>query len=106
MLIATFLHPTEPRAYGMRFPNWVDDYEDDATRACARLRFLMTNIAHDLTGRGTLRQFAKLVDIDHSTLAYSVRRGECSEASAMKIEEKLGRKVAPNEYFRKPLEIN
>lgn len=89
----------------MQFPQWVDEQQNDQAKATARLRYMMATIAAKRTGRGTLRQFAKLVGIDHSTLAYSVKRGSCTPAVATKIEDTLGREVAPNENFRKPLEI-
>lgn len=90
----------------MRFPDWVDDpAQTDEQRASARLSYMMVTIATERTGRGTLRSFAKLVEIDHSTLSYSLKRGSCSPAVATQIEDRLGREVAPNENFRKPLEI-
>jgi hypothetical protein len=89
----------------MQFPEWVDSKKDDTERAAARLSYMMTTIATQRTGRGTLRAFAKLVDIDHSTLAYSLKRGSCTPAVALRIEDKLGRETACNEHFRNPLEI-
>lgn len=89
----------------MQFPDWVEQKQTALEKAEARLRFMMTNIAIQQTGKGTLRAFAELVGIDHSTLAYSLKRGYCTSAVATRIEDKLGREIAPNEHFRKPLEI-
>lgn len=89
----------------MRFPEWVDSPEDERKRASNRLRYIMLSLATEMTGRGSLRAFAKLVGIDHSTLAYSIRRGSCTAAVAIKIEEALGRERIQNEYLRKPMEI-
>lgn len=90
----------------MRFPDWVDDPKNTPKkRAVARLRYLMTSLAVERTGSGTIRSFSRLVGVDHSTLAYSLKNGVCSTRIAGIIEEKLGRDAAPREFFEKPLEI-
>ena len=90
----------------MKFPDWVDDpTQSDQRRGAARLQYMMVALATEKAGRGTLRQFARLVGIDHSTLIYSINRGACTPAVSTRIEDALGRDNAPNEYFRRPLEI-
>jgi hypothetical protein len=90
----------------MKFPEWIDDPKfTDGERASNRLRYLIANVGAELTGRGTLRAVAKLAGVDHSTLAYSIKRGSCTAQVALQIEEAIGRQHIRHEHLRRPLEI-
>lgn len=90
----------------MKFPDWAEDPNlSDKERASARLKYLMLSIATEKTGKGSLRAFARLTGIDHSTLAYSIKRGSCTPGVATRIEDVLGRDCIRNEHLRNPLEI-
>lgn len=90
----------------MQFPDWVDDPKlTDNERASNRLRYMIAYAGTKLTGRGTLRAVAKLAKLDHSTLAYAIKRGQCSAAVALQLEEAAGRDLLRHEFLRRPLEI-
>lgn len=90
----------------MQFPDWVDDPKlTENERASNRLRFMIANAGTKLTGRGTLRAVAKLANLDHSTLAYAIKRGRCSAEVALKLEEAAGRNHLRHEDLRNPLAI-
>lgn len=91
----------------MTFPDWVDAPGlTDLERAGNRLRYLFLNIALQRSERPTLRAFAILSGIEPATINNCISRGYCSAAMAIRIEDTFGRDTAPNEHFRKPLEID
>lgn len=90
----------------MQFPAWMDDAQlTPEQRRVKRLNYMVLRLALELSGNGTVRAFARLVDIDHSTLGYALRRGRCSEELAQRIEEKLGKDLAPAIWFVDPLVV-
>lgn len=75
----------------MKFPEWVDDPQlDDQGRAQARLKYMIYRAATRNCGRPSLKALARKCDVDHSTLAYGLRKGRLSDAVARKLCDGVG----------------
>lgn len=74
-------------------------------RARLRLRYLMIRAAMKLTGEASVRALANAIGMNHATLLYHIKRGECSANVATKIEDIVGREHTPNEWLRRPLDV-
>lgn len=75
----------------MNFPKWVDDPElDDQGRARARLKYLIYRAATRNCGRPSLKALARKCEVDHSTLAYGLRKGKLSDSVARKLCDGAG----------------
>ena len=89
----------------MKFPKAIDDIKDEQQRASARLTYICRKMALEYGLNPTVRAFARLIDLDHSTIHIYIGRGYFSDRAAIKAEEVFGRTVLSNEWLRKPLEI-
>lgn len=89
----------------MEFPKWVDSPRSKKARAANRLKYILTVIANQTTGRPTMRALSEHVGLDHSTLSTHIRRGAFPKKSATLIEAKLGRDVVKHEHLMDPLSI-
>ena len=89
----------------MNFPHWVDAPRSKKTRATNRLKYLLSVLANNLTGRQSMRALSEHVGLDHSTISIYIRRGAFSEKAAKLIEEKLGRAAVRHEQLTDPLSI-
>lgn len=75
----------------MKFPDWVDDPQlDDQGWAQARLKFMLYRAAGPNCDRPSLKALARKCGVDHSTLAYGMRKGRLSDKVARKLCDGAG----------------
>lgn len=90
----------------MNFPKWVDQPRSKKARATNRLKYLLTILAANATGRQSMRALAEKVGLDHSTLSGHIRKGSFPKKSATLIELKIGRDTIKHEDLMDPLSIS
>lgn len=88
----------------MYFPECVERHKTKAARAQARLRYILMQLALRV-GRDSLRGLASYVGVEHSTISKAIKKGQCSDALAIRIETKFTRDVIRHEHLRDPLTI-
>ena len=89
------------------FPEWVEKpkTQSDQELASKRLQFLLYKVALQTVPGGSLTEFARLADVERSSLHTFIRQGAVSAKTAVKIEQFAGRDVLPYEALMNPLEI-
>jgi hypothetical protein len=88
----------------MRFPAWVEGARTPkAQRATNRLKYILSDLALQHTGRNSMRALAEHVGYDHSTFSMYIRRGAFTEQAAQVLAA-----LAPSlkvTYLTDPLSI-
>lgn len=70
----------------MDIPHWVDKGKrSNRERAVARLKYLMATLAARHSPRSSMRGFAEMMGMSHSTLSLYIRRGQFTEITAKRI---------------------
>lgn len=92
----------------MNFPTWVDGppRKTSQQRASARLQYILSNVALQLTQRQSMRALAEKCAIDHSLLSKYIKQGYFSQSAANRIEFMLGKKHVTAAHLTNPLEID
>ena len=90
----------------MQFPPWANGPKlSKKRRASLRLRFIVSNLALNVSGRQSHRALAEHVGLNHSTISLYVSRGAFSEKAAKTIEQRVGQTTCRAEWLTDPLNI-
>ena len=90
----------------MQFPPWANGPKlSKKQRASLRLRYIISKISLQISGRQSHRALAEHVGLNHSTISLYVSRGAFSEKAAKTIEERVGRTICRAEWLTDPLNI-
>lgn len=88
------------------FPQWVDAPTKKAQRATNRLLYIVRKIAIERTGSHSMRGFAEIVGLSHSTISKYCKAGAFTEKAACVLEVKLGKDTVTAAMLTNPLDIN
>lgn len=89
----------------MHFPLWVDRERDRRKRAQRRLKHMLSHATLNKYGRTSLRDLARDVGCNHSSIFNAISRGYFTHTMAIGIERVLSRDAIRHEWLENPLEL-
>lgn len=90
----------------MHFPVWIEQEKSPLKRAQKRLRYMLCQATHFKHGRPSIRNLAKHIPYDHSSIFNAIDRGWLTSDMAKAIEGAVGRDQVRAEWLERPLDID
>lgn len=88
------------------FPTWVTAAKSPEQLATNRLKYLIGQLAQQVTVKGSIRGLAAHCGVDRTSLHKYIAAGSFPAITATQIERACGRALVCHEHLMHPLEIN